>query len=203
MGVSKSSVNRWLKGDNVYGDSLSRKRQLVNRSTSIFELPPVESIGWAKKLGLSPDFLTMATDYFSTEFSTEIGIMLPGLKGTSTDNFQPKHYLKYLMDTPMLKSSKLRELVDISERMLNHIQNGKSVTKESIFALLISQGLELDQIHKALSKAGWAFSSSLPHEVVVQYLLAHETKGMSGGKRLVRINDTLETLQLPLLRTGK
>ena len=180
-----------------------RKRGLVCRAVKLFDLVPTDAICLAEKLGLAPEFLAGHSGDFSTEFSAEIAITAPKLNDTNGVGSEFNVHLQYLLCAYDQKGSKLRDEADISERMFNHILKDKHVTKESALALLIVMGLTLERIYTVLSKAGFVLSTAIPSDVVIRHLLEHEAKSHTGVRRLRLINDTLESLGLPLLRTGR
>lgn len=94
----------------------------------------------------------------------------------------------------------------ISESVFYSIRRGEHLKKESILALLIAMGVNLDEIQKILSKADFTLSDSIPRDKVIKYLLEEEACNISYDflcrtkKRLHKINEELEMLGVPLLK---
>jgi len=85
--------------------------------------------------------------------------------------------------------------------MFRHIKNGQYLKKESVLALLIVLDLLLNEIQTALKKAGLFLSNSLANDAVVTWMLSNDACSLRGAVRLRTINETLYSLDLPLLMT--
>lgn len=144
----------------------------------MFSLTAYETISLALKLGI-----------VSTEKRTD----------TKAINHGFSAHFKHLLSTYSYRISKLCADARIDERVFRYIRAGQHLTKKPILALLIVMGLDVSQIQKALSKAGFVLSPAVDQEVVVLWMLRHESAKFEGYKRLEAINETLEALVLPRL----
>jgi len=73
----------------------------------------------------------------------------------------------------------------------------RAITIDNIYE--IGMDLDLEDIQKALSKAGYVLSKSFPNDVIIMYMLENELRGVRGRKRLLNLNELLLDLNLPLL----
>lgn len=120
-----------------------------------------------------------------------------------TDNIYFANHFNTLLSAYPGKKIDLCWAASVSERMFRHLKSGRYLRKESILALLIVMNLSLEDIQEALKKAGFILSYSLPNDVVVIWLLENESKNnlyyKDGADRLNYINETLDSLGLPLI----
>ncbi|WP_277409174.1 hypothetical protein [Lacrimispora xylanisolvens] len=93
------------------------------------------------------------------------------------------------------------DAANVSERMLQYIKNYRQPSKETLLAIAISLGLEIDEIQHLLKKAGYALSASLPNDAVVCWFLSGDRKVDGTVPVLFHINEVLDELKLPLLMT--
>jgi len=56
-----------------------------------------------------------------------------------------------------------------------------------------------NEIQTILKKAGYMLSKSLPNDAVIIWLLENEIEKISGNQRILHINETLDSLGMPLL----
>ena len=89
----------------------------------------------------------------------------------------------------------------VSDRMFRHIKSGHHLRKEPILALLIAMGLNLENIQVALMQAGYILSHSMLNDAVIMWMLKNDASKQNSAGRLQTINDTLDSLGLPLLMT--
>lgn len=90
---------------------------------------------------------------------------------------------------------------NITERMLYYIKANRNPSKESLTALVISLGMETEEIQQILKTAGYVLSKSLPMDMVVLYFLEHRSEMDREMSLVWQINEVLEELELPLLGT--
>ena len=87
----------------------------------------------------------------------------------------------------------------VSERMLRSYK--KSVpTKQVLLAIVIALDLPVTDIDRILRSYGYCLSESLAADAVVRWYV-NNSRQESGARLLNEINDTLESMGLPLLMT--
>ena len=67
--------------------------------------------------------------------------------------------------------------------------------------MVISLGMETEEIQQILKTAGYVLSKSLPMDMVVLYFLEHRSEMDREMSLVWQINEVLEELELPLLGT--
>ena len=120
-----------------------------------------------------------------------------GISMYKIDNFNK--YFKTFMEIKKIKGKKLYEQALVSERMYHYICAGKHITKYTLISLGIILNLNYLELNELLMKAGYTFSNSIAYDVIVSYII--KNSNLKGVKLLDYINDTLYTLNLPLLMT--
>ena len=93
----------------------------------------------------------------------------------------------------------IKKIKGVSERMYHYICAGKHITKYTLISLGIILHLNYLELNELLMKAGYTFSNSIAYDVIVSYII--KNSNLKGVKLLDYINDTLYTLNLPLLMT--
>ncbi|MCM1263466.1 MAG: hypothetical protein NC313_12180 [Butyrivibrio sp.] len=99
------------------------------------------------------------------------------------------------------RHKKLYEYAQISERMFQRIKNGRKPTKESLIAIAVSLELGLDETKGLLNMAGYALSEAIAWDVVIKTLILELESTDNYEGALIRINDVLYDMGLPLLMT--
>lgn len=100
-----------------------------------------------------------------------------------------------------LKSQEFLLQSNITRRMFGYIQHGMHPSKETILSMVITAGLEIDDIQDVLKHAGYFLSRSLPNDMVILHLL-EQCPALENRFALVwEINHVLQSLDLPLLGT--
>ena len=120
-----------------------------------------------------------------------------GISMYKINNFDK--FFREFLEIKKIKGKKLYEKALVSERMYHYICAGKHITKYTLISLgiiLNTNYLELDEL---LMKAGYKFSKSIAYDVIISYII--QNCNLKGVKLLDYINDTLYTLNLPLLMT--
>lgn len=120
-----------------------------------------------------------------------------GISMYKINNFDK--FFREFLEIKRIKGKKLYEKALVSERMYHYICAGKHITKYTLISLgiiLNTNYLELDEL---LMKAGYKFSKSIAYDVIISYII--QNCNLKGVKLLDYINDTLYTLNLPLLMT--
>lgn len=107
--------------------------------------------------------------------------------------------LKEMMQKYDIKGSICYKKANISERMYQYIMKGSNPTKETVLALAISFGFELEETKLLLKSARYVFSKAMPNDMVTLYLLTHPEECKS--PLLFYINEVLQDLEMPLLMT--
>ena len=87
----------------------------------------------------------------------------------------------------------------VSERMLRSYKNSVP-TKQVLLAIVIALGFSVSEINRILRSYGYCLSESLAADVVVKWYV-NNSRQESGVRLLNEINDTLESMGLPLLMT--
>lgn len=146
------------------------KYQVVQNASVLFQLTNPETEALANKAGL--------TLYFYRNFS---------------------EVLKGILQKYDIKGNSCYKKANISERMYQYIMNGRNPTKETVLALAISLGFQLEETELLLKSAGYIFSKSLPNDMVILYLLTHPEE--CKAPLLYYINEVLQDLEMPLLMT--
>ncbi|MDR0918778.1 MAG: hypothetical protein LBM93_05945, partial [Oscillospiraceae bacterium] len=103
-----------------------------------------------------------------------------------------------LIKTIDKKGIKPKEIItksNTTERMFEYIKRGLLPTKQTLTAITISLGLELDEMQALLNKAGYALSKSLPNDMVILFELERR------NYNVYLINEVLYELGLPMLGT--
>jgi hypothetical protein len=123
--------------------------------------------------------------------------------GNKPNDFERADFVNSINALIAAYPGKMTELcfaASVSDRMFRHIKMGRHLKKEPILALLIVMEQCLNSIQALLKQAGFILSGALPNDTVIMWVLKNE--GHRGGaNRLNRINDILDSLELPLLMT--
>lgn len=120
-----------------------------------------------------------------------------GISMYKINNFDK--FFREFLEIKKIKGKKLYEKALISERMYHYICAGKHITKYTLISLGIILNLNYLELNELLMKAGYTFSNSIAYDVIVSYII--KNSNLKGVKLLDYINDTLYTLNLPLLMT--
>lgn len=171
LGVKKQSVS-WWKHHPCSTQTKESKKQVIDSCKRVFQLNLEESEQLANKAGLS----ICGESDFQGHFRQLLGHRRGGYKS-------------------------ICEAANVSERMFQYIKSQKWPSKETLLAIAISLGLELNEIQLLLKKAGYTLSASLPNDAVVYWFLSSEKKKDGNRSVLFYINEVLEDLNLPLLMT--
>jgi len=158
------------------------KYNVITLATELFDLTHEQMETLANKAGISLCFYSKNFD----EKTRGEGFVIDFNKLLAT-------YPKKLVE--------LCHIASVSDRMLRYIKSGKHLKKESILALLIAMEQDLETIQNILRKAGYILSNSLPNDVVIMWILENEPLNYQGLNLNYRINETLDSLELPLLAT--
>lgn len=108
-------------------------------------------------------------------------------------------YLKNIIQSKHMKSKSIYSRALISERMYHYICSGKYITKYSIIAIGIILELDYEKIDNLLINSGYKLSNSIAYDAIIKYHIKNTQK--KNIKLLDIINDTLYSLNLPLLMT--
>lgn len=109
-------------------------------------------------------------------------------------------YLQALIEKHSKQSEKFYKSAQISERMYYYIKNGVMPSKETLIAILITLGFDVEEIQDILTKGGYRLSESLPNDMIILWMLKNWAFDKNTN-RLQRINEVLYDLELPLLMT--
>ena len=101
------------------------------------------------------------------------------LQGEQEENTGVQKLFKQYTD----KQKKLFTEANVTERMLYYIKADRKPSKESLLALVISMGMETEEIQQVLRTAGYVLSKSLPTDMIVLYF---GTKIFRWSGRLMR-----------------
>lgn len=171
LGVNKQAVS-WWKNHPCSTQTRQSKIQLIASCAEIFHLTAEETELLANKAGLS-----LSSDH---DFSGYFRKLLNGRRG---------------------RCKSICDAANVSERMLQYIKSYRQPSKETLLAIAISLGLEIDEIQHLLKKAGYTLSASLPNDAVVCWFLSGDRKVDGTVPVLFHINEVLDELKLPLLMT--
>lgn len=119
------------------------------------------------------------------------------LQGEQEENTGVQKLFKQYTD----KQKKLFTEANVTERMLYYIKADRKPSKESLLALVISMGMETEEIQQVLRTAGYVLSKSLPTDMIVLYFLEHQSEWNKNISLVWQINEVLDELELPLLGT--
>lgn len=119
------------------------------------------------------------------------------LQGEQEENTGVQKLFKQYTD----KQKKLFIEANVTERMLYYIKADRKPSKESLLALVISMGMETEEIQQVLRTAGYVLSKSLPTDMIVLYFLEHPSEWNKNISLVWQINEVLDELELPLLGT--
>jgi len=206
IGINRKTMNYWRNQYTSNQTNKNLKHRVIMNAGSLFGLSYQQTEDLANKAGLSLLYMTgkqMMLD--AAEFSTEI------FPYDETDATVIHHhsetkmeFIEQLNNLITLSGRKLTDLCYdalISERMIHHMRKGQHLRKETILALLITLEQDLENIQLILKKAGYSLSHSLPNDAIIMWLMKHEVCFLNGVNRLLKINDVLDELELPLLMT--
>ena len=168
------------------------KYNVISLAGGVFGLSDIQVEELANKAGLSMCFQNSSNSHTTTHMEINADNLLS--KNFATD------FNKLVSSYPG-KLMNLCDIASVSDRMFRHIRNGKHLKKEPILALLVVMEQNLDKIQKLLKEAGYILSKSLPNDVVIMWLLENESLKFKGTSRVYYINETLNSLGLPLLMT--
>jgi transcriptional regulator with XRE-family HTH domain len=171
IGVSKQDISYWASNP---GRTQTRKFRstVIESAAAVFGLSKQESESLANKAGLSLQYTEDFTEY-----------LLEALRHSS------------------LRQREIVETANVSERMFELIKKGEHPSKETLLALSITLGAEIDDINLLLQKAGYILSRSLVSDTVVMWLLEHDERKNKSTPLTAFINGVLAELELPLLMT--
>jgi hypothetical protein len=216
LGVSWQAVYKWRENPITTQTRSYIKYNFIKRAGELFSLDMDEMEALANKAGLSLcasdfnseiDLKSIPTyDYFATECSDELSPDIEGINPYLVSQLKYTNtsfaiYFNALLATYTGKKNELCGAASVSDRMFRHIKAGRYLKKEVVLALLIVLGLSLNEIQTALKKAGFILSNSLPNDAVVIWMLNNDACNLCGAVRLRTINETLYSLDLPLLMT--
>ena len=212
LGASRSTVYKWRYNTTVTQSKDYFKHSFIKKAGELFSLSHAETEALANKAGLSLysiklDPRSYSPFQLSSKNTVDKHIHIKENLNTDfspAENFINTNFIKHfnaLLSTYSGKKNELCEAALVSDRMFRHIKSGKYLRKEPILALLITMGLSLEDIQKALKKAGFILSRSMPNDIVIIWMLENELSNHKGAKRLYRINELLDSLELPLLMT--
>lgn len=161
------------------------------------------------RYSLKHDFIKKAGELFSLNLEEQeslaikAGLSLHGLWGhdKKSPNIGFANHFNKLLNKYPGKKIELCKAALVSDRMFRHIKSGYHLKKEPILALLITMELGLADIQTALKKSGYFLSSSIPSDAVIIWMINNEVYCQKGAMRLHYINETLYSLNLPLLMT--
>jgi len=172
LGVSNQVVSYWRNNSKSTLTKNRLKHRVITAAIDVFGLSEVEGELLANKAGLS---LKMDADFAA--------------------------YFCNLLKQCRKTQAELCQIAQVSVRMLGYMKQGKYLRKEPLTSILITMGLELEDIQDTLQKAGFILSYSLPNDAVVLFLLKNEARANRGTHLIFQINETLDSLGLPLLMT--
>ena len=218
LGTNQQYISRMR---NNQGSTLTKnylKHRIIMRAGKLFELSYAETEGLANKAGLSLEFLKSKTKDFSAnmanqtlEFSIELSPygVSTNLAGqlneapfTEIPNF--KDFIECFNSTVSAHEGKISDLCEaamVSERMFRYMKKGEHLKKESILAVLISMKCPAQYIIRCLNKAGFTLSESIIFDSVVLWSLENRNSNTKKTNLVYDINETLDSLGLPLLMT--
>jgi len=200
LGVSWQTVYKWRDNSISTQSRGGLKHDFIVRAGELFSLNSNEKENLANKAGLS---------LLDTEFSTELTPLTSEIKKVSSKNSIRNiptninfatHFGK-LLATYTSKKIELCEAALVSDRMFRHVKSGCHLKKEPLLAILIAMGLAFDDIQSSLKKAGFFLSASLPNDSIIMWMIENGIHDREGAMRLHNINETLYSLDLPLLMT--
>jgi len=207
IGTNRKTMYDWNKQYANHSTKKKVKYRVLMKAKSVFKLSVAEAENLANKAGISLIYINRNNkiDANKEEFSAEIFSYddtedrLVGYQQQVKNEFA-----EHLNNLVTLSGRKLIDLchdASISESMLRHMRKGKHLEKEAIIALLIVLEQDLEQIQMILKKAGYILSFSLPSDVVIMWLLEDKVCFSDGVAALLKINNVLDELGLPLLMT--
>lgn len=120
-----------------------------------------------------------------------------GLTCSKNENFNI--YLKVLIQNWEIKNNnKIKDVANISERMLNYFVNNRIPNKNSVLAIGISMNMDLKELENFLNQAGYTLSDSFVVDLVVKEYL----KNKQGNKKILEeINNLLFEFRISPLMT--
>jgi len=198
LGTTNQTVSYWRNNPMNTSTIYQSKYNVILKAGTLFELSNFEQEQLANKAGLSLwPFLAKSNNNSNIilEMSDEV---FP-----YSENYQYRlrfiEHFEKVLSTFNGTMMELSNMALISDRHLRHMKNGINLRKESLLAVLVVLGLDVSEIQSILNKAGFALSESLPNDVIVTWMLTNEEKGINTTQWLVRINEELDSLGLPLL----
>ena len=114
------------------------------------------------------------------------------LQGEQEENTGVQKLFKQYTD----KQKKLFTEANVTERMLYYIKADRKPSKESLLALVISMGMETEEIQQVLRTAGYVLSKSLPTDMIVLYFLEHQSEWNKNISLVWQINEVLVAIML-------
>ena len=182
INTSHQNIRYWRNNPTSASTKKLLKYNVITLAGEVFDLSADEMEVLANKAGLSLSFKRNAFG-----------------KGESEQDFAVD-----FNELISLYPGKLIELCDIasvSDRMLRHLKRGNHLKKEPILAVLIAMGQNIENIQRILKKAGYILSKSVPNDMVIMWMLENEPQNDNGTNLNYRINEALDSLDLPLLMT--
>lgn len=209
MGTRHQYISRWRIDPASLLTKRYQKYRTIILAQDLFGLSDAEMETFANKAGLSLSHLVKPKTDVNVEFSTEIFSYDELTKPTplpvrDTETAQYAVFVKHFNAEIEAYPGKLKDLYEaafVSERMLRYIRAGVNIKKEPILAILITMGKNLDCIQECLRMAGLMLSKSLPVDMIVMWMLENEPFINRRTSPVLIINETLESLGLPLLMT--
>ena len=218
--MNNQKVNQWLKERNLiceesFGEALYRLGMTYKRDNGITLTEVWERLGTNRKR--VSDWVNHPTNSMMRTATIinviEAAAKLFGEEEANTLSYKAGftrklneksnvEFKKFLDDKLSLITSTKAELYEqagIDERAFYRIKTGKHLRKELLLPILITMNLTLEEIAEGLNLAGYCLSSSIPTDLLVTHFIKNRQKYMPHIVLINEINDTLESLDMPLL----
>lgn len=176
LNCTKIDILRWK--NNLYSthaSTRSHKIKVILKAVDLFHLSQEQAESLANKAGLSLLIYTKK-------------------------QIELQDRLKILLKNCGSRQRRLLYSQAVSERMIQYYLTGKEPTKQALLAMAIILELPLTEMEELLRNYGYCLSLSLINDIVVRWFMDNK-KNMKGAEMLYIINETLDTLELPLLMT--
>jgi len=177
--ISKQNVSDWSHNDKR-GVLTKKKLKAIKTIKSEFKLSAHEFDNLIAKAGFTAKAITSSLHDNNLEFAKVFSEKLLVCK---------------------YNNQFLYESVGISQSMFYEIKAGRKLNKITILALLIMMDLKVTEIIECLEAAGFCFSPSSEIDIIVVYMITNELVKMHPTKKLMMINDLLDSFDLPMLHS--
>ena len=205
LDIRHQYMSRWSANKNSTLTKNRLKYRVILRASELFYLTDCEAELMANRAGLSLEFVRpKITMNRASNQKWETARELSPRRATAGDVQESADFIEcfeVLLRTYPKRVVDLCNLASVSERMFRHIKNGRHLKKEPILALLIAMNCPLNSIQDCLKRAGFILSKSMPADVVVLWVLENERCLSNKIGPIYQINETLDSLGLPLLMT--